>query len=237
MDTVRSNQVSKLLGDYVLRGWTLMAEGCPMCYTPLVGDRRSTQRIYCVNCDCDCKKEGEEIVMIEKERKKVTEELPKVPQKTMQIQQQQQQQEQGLIQEDEEFWNPHSKGKMNSKIIKEDEDFVTTDFTKGELEAVLKFQQHYMESNPSTQPTPVPKIPEVLPKQCTFTGGRVHVPTVVDSMILSNTIGTLCSQLENVRKQLENSSDLNEQVFLCKAITTYGDAIEALGKAKKSIIY
>jgi len=48
-----SNQVSKVLGGYLLRGWTLMAESCPICKNILLKDKRSNQ-IYCAICNKYC---------------------------------------------------------------------------------------------------------------------------------------------------------------------------------------
>eukprot|EP01128_Nolandella_sp_AFSM9_P003963 TRINITY_DN1743_c0_g1_i1.p1 TRINITY_DN1743_c0_g1~~TRINITY_DN1743_c0_g1_i1.p1 ORF type:complete len:240 (-),score=74.56 TRINITY_DN1743_c0_g1_i1:166-786(-) len=52
------------MGDFLLGGWTMMAEGCPVCHTPLVWDRRRTGDIYCATCQLQCVKEGSAILQI-----------------------------------------------------------------------------------------------------------------------------------------------------------------------------
>eukprot|EP00798_Chlamydomonas_sp_ICE-L_P015796 gene15796-21920_t len=44
-----SKDVSKDMGQLLLKGWTMLAENCPPCQVPLMRDPKSKDRL-CVNC-------------------------------------------------------------------------------------------------------------------------------------------------------------------------------------------
>ena len=47
--TLERDEASARMGDLLLRGWTMLADACDTCYTPLMEDRHSGERV-CVKC-------------------------------------------------------------------------------------------------------------------------------------------------------------------------------------------
>ena len=49
----RSDKISKLMGDYLLKGYKMLATSCPICSTIELADRAGA--VYCVACmEVDC---------------------------------------------------------------------------------------------------------------------------------------------------------------------------------------